>query len=364
MIPESEKNEMDCKRSRAGGFTLVEMVVSVTMMAVILFGLGSAMLIAGRALPQANSPVGGGIAAAQALERMTAELQYAVKVSRYAAHAVEFAVADRDGNDVAETICYEWSGTSGDPLTRRYNTGDSVDVLPNVQEFDLAYELASVTSETPSGNESSESTLAAHDATSDLHDYPIKDTEWYAQYFLPALPQDAVSWRVSRVLIQAKQDGSTDGEARVQLQLPTAGDLPSGVVVEEKTLLESTLLSGYMEHEFTFSHGGSLSPEEGVWIVIRWIAHGTACKMRGRDKNVTASNLALAKSTNRGASWSTLTAQSLLFSVYGTVTTASEPQIQTNYYLDGVEIELRAGHDDQSAVQTGVRILNRPEVTQ
>jgi len=78
---------------------------------------------------------------------------------------------------------------------------------------------------------------------------------------------------------------------------------------------------------------------------------------------VTATNLFLDKSTNRGASWATLAGQSLLFTVYGTVTTAGTPQTQTTNYLEGVDVVLRASNDTQSIVQTGVRLLNRPEVT-
>jgi hypothetical protein len=46
------------------------------------------------------------------------------------------------------------------------------------------------------------------------------------------------------------------------------------------------------------------------------------------------------------------------------VTTAGTPQIQNRYYLKAVGIRLKAGTDDQATVQTSVRILNQPEVTQ
>jgi hypothetical protein len=134
-------------------------------------------------------------------------------------------------------------------------------------------------------------------------------------------------------------------------------------VLEEKTLLESALLTTYSNQEFTFSTVGGLSPQQGLCLVIRWIANGTACRVRGRNSGVTASNIALVKTTNRGAAWSTLVGQSLFFTVYGTVTTAGTPQTQNTYSLSGVELKLRAGSDAQSIVQTGIKTLNRPEVT-
>ncbi len=134
-------------------------------------------------------------------------------------------------------------------------------------------------------------------------------------------------------------------------------------MLEEKTLLESALTSTYKDQEFAFSTVSGLSPTQGLCLAVKWVANGTACRVRGCSSGVTATDLFLDKSTNRGASWSTLTGQSLLFTVYGTVTTAGTPQTQTTNYLEGVDITLRASSDSQSIVQSGVRLLNRPEVT-
>ena len=74
-------------------------------------------------------------------------------------------------------------------------------------------------------------------------------------------------------------------------------------------------------------------------------------------------NLSLGKTVDRGASWSALAGQSLLFTVYGTATTAGTPLTQTTNYLEGVDIKLRSSSDAQTVIQTGVRLLNRPEVS-
>ena len=363
MIARRQQPGRNSKRKTHDGFTLVELSVAVAVLGVIMLGLGSAMLIAGRALPDASSPTASRIAAAGAAEQMVTELQYAVSVNQRAANMVEFGVPDRSGDEMPEIIRYDWSGTSGAPLTRQYNGGTPVAVLADVWEFSLSYNLDTVTTQIPQGTEGAQTTLSSYSSPQKLYDYPIADLEWYAEYFFPTLPGGTTSWKVTRVVITAKQDGAADGEARVQLQLPTAGKYPSGVVLEEKTLLESALLTTYSNQEFTFSTVGGLSPQQGLCLVIRWIANGTACRVRGRNSGVTATGIALAKSTNRGAVWSTLSSQSLLFTVYGTVTTAGTPQTQNTYSLSGVELKLRAGSDVQSIVQTGIKTLNRPEVT-
>jgi len=345
------------------GFTLVELVTSMAVMTVIIVAMGSSILIASRAMPDARSPTATRIAAAEAVEQIVTDLQYAVSVSQRSATMIEFSVADRNGDDVPETIRYAWSGTAATPLTRQYNGGTVVNILTDVQQFSLTYNLKTISTEIPQGTEGAETTLATFSATKNLFDYPIMGTEEYAEYFFPSLPAGTLSWKVTRLVIKAKLDGATDGQASVQLQRPTVGKWPSGAVLEEKTLPESTLVSQYRDQEFTFFAANGLSPSQGLCLVVKWVANATACRVRGCSSGVTATNLSLGKSTNRGASWSTLASQSLLFTVYGTVTTAGTPQTQTTNYLDGVDITLRATNDTQSIVQTGVRLLNRPEVT-
>jgi hypothetical protein len=54
-------------------------------------------------------------------------------------------VADRNNDAVDETIRYEWSGTPGASLTRKYNVAAAVTVLSDVNEFGLSYEVMVVT---------------------------------------------------------------------------------------------------------------------------------------------------------------------------------------------------------------------------
>jgi len=344
--------------------SLLETVAAVAAASTLLLGLGSAMLLAGRALPDTRSPTAQTVAGAEAIESVVAELQYAVSINQRSGRMMEFTVADRGGDATPDVIRYEWSGTAGAPLTRKYNTGAAVEVLANVQDFDLTYDLQTISTQIPQANESAETLLIGYDSSQDYHDYPIKDTEWYSEYFRPALPPEAVSWKVTRVRFTARQAGLLGGEAGIQLQTPTAAGLPSGIVLEERTFYENILPLLYLVQEVTYTRVSGLSPQQGLCLVFRWQADGEACKLLGQDRNVSDANIALLKSTDRGVSWSTLSAQSLLFSVYGTVTTAGTPQIQNRYSLKAVGIRLKTGTDDQATVQTGVRILNRPEVTQ
>ncbi len=331
---------------------------------VLLLAMGSAMLMVSRVLPDAQSPAAASVGGATALEQIATDLQYAISILSRSASVVEFTVADRNGDSQPEVIRYEWSGTAGAPLTRRENGGTALDVLADVRDFSLSYDIETVSKEIPQGNESVETLLAGYENPTASTDYTIKDLQWYSEYFRPTLPGDALSWKVTRVRVTARQTGSVSGQTRVQLRVPTIGGWPAGTVLEEKMLQEASLPLSYTVQELTCTQASNLSPQQGLCLVCSSSGNNEPAQFLGQDTGVTAPNIALAKSTDKSVSWSPLAGQSLLFSVYGTVTTAGTPQIQNTYYLNAVSIRLRTGTDQQATVQTRVRILNRPEVTQ
>lgn len=124
--------------------TLIELLVSMTVMSVLMTGLASALVIASRALPSDQSPVSLTLDAQYASEQIAGELFCAQSFSEETPTAVTFTVADRDADTVAETIRYAWSGIAGDPLTRQYNGGAIVNVIENAYEFNLTYEVATI----------------------------------------------------------------------------------------------------------------------------------------------------------------------------------------------------------------------------
>jgi len=350
--------------ARLKAFTLVELVVSAAITTVIMLTITSSIILATRALPDASSPPKTVITASESAEQIAAELQYAISINSRSAKMIEFTVADRNGDNVPETIRYEWSGTAGQPLTRRYNSGTVLNILDAVQEFNLSYNLETVSSQVTPGNESSETLLMSYDSNQSLGDYTILDNQWYGQYFFPSLPVGTIKWKVTRVEFYAKVNGLTTGQCLVQLQLPTTGKLPSGLVFEQKTLYESTLLTTYTKQQFSFSNVSNLSPDKGLCLVFQWISDTYACNIRGRTSGAGTSDRYVVKSTSDGATWSALSSQSLLFWIYGTVTTAGTPQTQSRYYLKSAEIKLRTGSDQQLGVLTNARIINKPEVSQ
>jgi type II secretory pathway pseudopilin PulG len=121
-------------------FTLVELVASMAGASILVAGMASTMFVALRASNPANTPAAGMLTALTCMSEMSAELQYATAVTESTANAITTEVPDRsDADALRETVRYAWSGVTGQPLTRRYNNGTVVNVIPSVQSFTVEY---------------------------------------------------------------------------------------------------------------------------------------------------------------------------------------------------------------------------------
>lgn len=121
------------------GFTLMEVVASMAVTSVLFIAMGSAIVVASSAIPEKSDAQAQQLAAWDTIQTMAEEIETAVNFTTCTTSVIEFSVADRNGNGVFETIRYQWPETSGQPLTRRYNSSAAMTVVENVQAFELAY---------------------------------------------------------------------------------------------------------------------------------------------------------------------------------------------------------------------------------
>jgi len=125
------------------GYTLVELVASLAATSILLAGMGSVVYVAARSTDESTTPALQILASSTAHDVLS-DLQYAVSFQQRSTTAVEFKVADRNGDGSPDTIRYAWSGTSGDPLTRRYNSGTVANYLENVHVFEYADHIETI----------------------------------------------------------------------------------------------------------------------------------------------------------------------------------------------------------------------------
>ena len=339
----------------------MEVAVSLAILSVITVAMASAIVLAVKALPTADSPAQRTLRAAQVAQQIVTELQYATAIARAEPGAVAFTVGDRNDDGLPETIRYTWAGAPGDPLTRQLNSGSDVAVLQDVYAFALDYGARTVEEEVPAGR-SSEVLLATDNASSWMA-FTITPDDWLGQYFEPALPADATSWSVTRVEFWARISGSDTGEVSVQLRAADAGGLPSDQVLEEHSVYEGDMdSSSYSAETVTFAGVTGLQPDQGLCLVIKHVSGAQACNVLiGVDSSGGGTSYLL-MTTNGGQSFSADGGMSMGFTVYGTYTSPDIIGMVTRQFIQRVSLTLQGGPEPASAVHTAAVLLNNPKV--
>ncbi|MDB5340275.1 MAG: hypothetical protein JWN70_5894 [Planctomycetaceae bacterium] len=352
-------------RSVRHGYTLVELSVTLPIMAMLVIGMGAAINIASKSIPDGTSISSATLTSSRAMDLMASELLFATSIATDvrttgAARQLAFTIPDRDGVAPSnESVTYSWSGVAGDPLLRTFN-GTTTTIATNVQEFALAYDKRANTVVTTSTNTSAESLLISSDGTTGASDASVTDTSWFGQYFLPVFASSVTGWSVTKVEFRARPDGNDDGEIAVQIQTSQNG-LPTGIVLDEKKLKENDTDSSYGFETISFSNLPIQAPSQGMCLVLAFRKNTPCGKLKTWGGGQPFRDLV--KTTNSGSTWTEDAAKSLCLNVYGTVTTDSQNAPIINYVLTNVRCTLRVGTSSASRLTTTIRVLNEPQVT-
>ncbi len=335
---------LNCHRR---GFSLLELVTSLTIISVLLVAMGSAIVIAARGLPDPTSPLAEKVDAAEVVRQFAGEVAYATAILKMSPTELEFIV-DRNGTPI--TISYSWSGTPGDPLVRRYDAGTLVNVIDSVRQFNLDYELRSEAIVVLT--ESAEIELAKHPTAVSSSPFQIQNNKWIGQYFQPTLPADTVSWRVTRVVFRARDHGPTDGQTLVQFRLADEiTQLPTDTILEQTTMFEADLTGSFTWREFSFSNVAGLSPTDHICLVLEWVKSKNSAVI---EYDTAPSGRLTTKTADAG--WILDTGDSMLYYLYGTVT---QPGLGS-FPVRLVRISLDAGTLEAIPLYTATTLLNEP----
>lgn len=359
--------------------TLVELTVSTAVMVVLIGGLASAVVIAGRAIPDKASPTSVTIDGYHTAEQIAGELLCAQSFTLRTSTAVEFNVADRDPllNPGSELIRYEWSGTPGDPLTRQYNSGPIVEIAEDVHEFDLTYGVKTETETTIKEGTtwSDEIELAYFDGWPGITPTPeprgINSAYWVSQYF--QIPPQEGATELDITLAKAwLRRGSTPPASIIVGVHRSKGDgslEPDPTPIGTPATIPGTdLETSFLQIPATFSN-----------VTISDISRTDYCLViRGGDAVAAWVDVYYAKSPpdngtvlrwteDGGASWdprsSEFNKRDLRFSVWGRWAATGQQEITVDrYFVTLTRIALRTGLNPSTRVETSVQVLNAPEV--
>jgi len=131
----------------AVGFTLLELTLSVAVLAILMGTMVSSIVIASRSLDDGATQAGQMLTGADALEQLNADLASATDFAERTATATTFTVPDRTGDGLPETIRYRWSGPPDGQLLRQVNGGPAAVLAEDVQHFSLSYHVKTVAPE-------------------------------------------------------------------------------------------------------------------------------------------------------------------------------------------------------------------------
>jgi hypothetical protein len=339
------------------------MVISISIVSIIMLGMGSVMLVATKAMPNDERPAYKVNQTCQIADETIAELQEARHIIERTSTVITFTVADRDGDGSPECIRYAWSGTAGDPLTREHNFGTEITVLEDVSQFDLSYVVKTEVESYPGPPvEGEEILLSQYTNSKDLKDFRVRSTDWIGQYFEPSgiLPPDTLSWRVTRVRFEAKEEGSTDYDTNVQLRPADAENKPATTVLEQQVMHEGDLMISYVWQEFSFTEDHGLLLGEDLCLVLQGTGNDSAM-IQYEEKNDFGATGRL-KTTNSGSSWEYRTDKALRHEIYGKAAVPGPDHTATRQYVTGVRLKLQSGTDANTRIDTAVHLPNAPEL--
>lgn len=374
-------NLRPCLQNRRSGLTLVELLATMVVSGILLTAMTSTMLIASHALPKPNSTIDSVLKGADIVEQMVEELHSAVSFTTRTANAVEFTVPDRNADSVPEVIRYAWSGTPGDPLTRRYNGGLPTNIAESAEEFNLAYSTFSTTTtvRTTSDTTSPEIVFSYFNGwpgvllptTSSKSLGPVM---WGAEFFTidqATIPNDAKNIRITRLRLML-QKRATSGSITLGIHRSVGGGNPqpaTNSIGTPATVSVSILPLIYGWVDITMPSDVVLQQLNKEFVIV-----GKANVSDAADWQMLYSTSAPNDSTptalwssDSGSQWqpkkSLQSKQDFLFYAYGTYdTTSTVDQDVVRKFLQAVTIKLRLGKANSSRVVTAVQVLNEPEV--
>jgi hypothetical protein len=344
----------------------MELVAAMVASSILLAGLASVMMI-GRQIAFTPSAPGHRIDAARVINELAADLRFATLVIEQSPYVLDFVVPDRNGDEVAERIRYQWSGTAGDPLTRSLGGAAPTTILDSVQEFQITPTYQSSTTTLTSRVDSSEVLLAGNASPQGGAPRSINTTDFSAQQINPlafasAAPANAICWNATRAEFFAQKVGVYTGTLLVQLR--PAGDPnngPTSHILGQVSVPENNLAASYNWNTATFS-----SPITGLMLHRRYVLAFAGLGGAGStyDAQLYVNDSAaggVLESSDAGATWQYMTSRQLYYRLYGTYTTPGTSYDVVRQNVNHIRIMLRAGDQAHARVDARIPLVNKPE---
>jgi prepilin-type N-terminal cleavage/methylation domain-containing protein len=219
----------DCKarctpRGR-GGFTLIEMVVTMGVLALVMTVMTSIMLATAKAMPSAADADVALDADDRALREAAWLVADAKQITSNSINKLGFRVSDLDKDSADDEVTLTHGGNEGDALIMNV-AGSEVELVKNVRTFTFEFQPVSVVTSTVSG------TYDTSEMLLDGWNGPVSATRTcsltrtLAMRLAPQLPHDATQYRITRARYFVKPVSGKTCAVGLSIADATAGGMP------------------------------------------------------------------------------------------------------------------------------------------
>lgn len=369
------------------GLTLVELMMSSAIMSLLTAGLASSVLVTARAIPTGNNAASVTVNSGQALSELEADVTSAKTIISNSPRMIEFTVSDRTGDNVDETIRYEWSGVAGNALTRRFNGGTVTTIQSNVGSFNISYFKRPVITMIPQTDMATvgPSLLASFVGYSSgspvTRDFSIAgsgasgSTNGIAgeYFYLTNFPANVkqIQFTQARVWLKSYAGSTTDPQIAIYTARGKTTPKPSSNSIGTPvTIPRSSLTSAYTQVTVNFPANVKTPTVSQDFVLLLTGPSSTpsaSLKHLYLSSGAPADNAKMKWSTDEGSTWMADSADmdkyDVPFEIWGTYETATTIQVPvTNYHLQCVDISLIAGNTPAPRLDVTVLAPGYPEI--
>ncbi|MFI4855773.1 MAG: type II secretion system protein J [Phycisphaerales bacterium JB065] len=349
-------------RSRsASGFSLIEMVLSLTLVGLVLASLGSVLAFSMGAAPKSDDPSSRLRETQFPLSVMTEEIASATSFISIATQKIVFEVADRTGDASPDTITYSWDGTPGSPLLRTVNADDAVVVLDEIDDIAFTPTTTdhSFTTLYPGTETDFEYELSAGKSilsqvvallNSRMQDINL-DYGYFQRLRTPAVPGDALYWSPDYAEVLMARNYAP-GAVRMELRLVEDGK-PTKTAIASRVVRTGDL-GGESWVRIDVPGTLRLNPSDEIGIVLICIDGHQSAEFRVFEQIVFPSDYPVKRSNDAGETWGGAYTIRMAYRLVGSYAPAYKSQTATTTVVERVRVELTPGVASQTNIVSEV----------
>lgn len=250
------------------GHTLLEVVLSITLLSIIAVSVGSAVIFASSAAPGEDSVEATLATDGRVIGKIAEDLSVAKYVLEMSDHAVTVVVADRTGDNIPDRIRYAWSGKAGDPLTIQLNDGSETTLIEQVAVFTLVYQNDTDSNVMPTAvSIQDESLLDAFTTTTGWNIENLTSSESYGQMMTLKLDANSLGFLPTRIDLLGSSKPPNNGTGLIDL-VDRTDSAPGTKVYGTHTFQEILLTTSRGWNKFSLSDVSFVEPDQPLAMKI------------------------------------------------------------------------------------------------